>query len=369
MHLEHTEIEMMNNTVKIILMVLVSSSFISSNGQTKKETNETEFDTIEIGKSVSELDNKIWSIYQDSKDNYWFGSNGKGIYHFDGKILKLITSKDGLIDNTIRGIQEDNKGNIFIETPEGVCKFDGKTFTTLKVLKSPNNQWKLDPDNLWFNCNGNANDVYRYDGENLYELQLPRKDIKNIFGINENEISYSPYSVYGIDKDKNENIWFGTVLAGAFRFDGKSFLWIGEKELSRLKDDSEPGVRSMIEDKNGDMWLSNFMSKYRIAPNDSNNYEKLVGIDLSSTSFANRFPYFNSGLTDNNGNLWMTTYGGGVWKYDGEKLLNFEINNGIEDVLLISIYQDNNGTLWLGTDNDGVYRHNGVSFEKFKPNK
>jgi len=357
------------NPIRIVLLIFVSSTFLSCKGQEKTEPKTTETKTFEIGKTVLNLDNRIWEIFQDSQDNYWFGSNGKGVYHFDGKTLKLITKDDGLIDNTIRGIQEDDNGNILIETPKGVSKFNGEEFTALKVIKSENNQWKLEPNNLWFNCNGNANNVYRYDGENLYELQLPQKDIKNIFGINENEISYSPYSVYGIDKDKKGNIWFGTVLAGAFRFDGKSFLWIGEKELSRLEDGREPGVRSILEDKNGDIWLSNFKSKYKIESNSDLNYEKLKAVELSDENIKEKILYFNSGLTATNGDLWMTTYGGGVWNYDGKTLSNYEINNGKEDVLLISIFQDNDGILWLGTDNDGVYKYNGKTFKKFEPNK
>ena len=65
--------------------------------------------------------------------------------------------------------------------------------------------------------------------------------------------------------------------------------------------------------------------------------------------------------------LWMTTYGGYVWKYDGKELLNFPIKNGKKEVLLISIYKDNQGVLWLGTDNDGVYKQHGENFEKFEP--
>ena len=63
----------------------------------------------------------------------------------------------------------------------------------------------------------------------------------------------------------------------------------------------------------------------------------------------------------------MTTYTGGVWKYDGNQLLNFPIADGKKEVLLISIYQDNKGVLWLGTDNDGVYKFNGETFKKFEP--
>ncbi len=75
--------------------------------------------------------------------------------------------------------------------------------------------------------------------------------------------------------------------------------------------------------------------------------------------------YFNSGTSDDEGNLWMTTYSGGVWKFDGKKLSNQEIHNGKETVLLLSIYIDRNGTIWLGTMNDGVYKQNGGDFEKF----
>jgi len=160
------------------------------------------------------------------------------------------------------------------------------------------------------------------------------------------------------------------VSAGAFRYDGHSFLWVGEKELSTLPDGRVPGVRSMIEDKDGNMWLSNFISKYKISENDTSaTYEKLVGIPPSNELLQDRLPYFNSGLTDKQGNLWMTTYGGGVWKYDGDTLLNFPVINGVTEGLLISIYQDNQGVLWVGTDNVGVFRFDGVGFKKFEPNE
>ena len=111
---------------------------------------------------------------------------------------------------------------------------------------------------------------------------------------------------------------------------------------------------------------SNFYSKYRIASELPNGYEKMKAVDLPTEIVKDKILYFNSGIADEKGNLWMTTYGGGVWKYDGKTLSNFEIENGEEDVLLIDIYQDNNGTIWLGTDNDGVYKQIGNAFKKFK---
>jgi len=323
------------------------------------------------GESVFGLDHKTWHIYQDQKDNYWFGSNGNGVFHYDGKKLIQFTQKDGVVDNAIRGIQGDHLGNVFIETPKGVSKYDGNTFATLQPIIAASNEWKLEPTDLWFNCNGNPNEVYRYDGDNLFELTLPRQKLKETFGTEAQGLSFSgmnssPYSVFGIDKDKAGNLWIGTIVAGAFRYDGNAFLWVGEKELSTLPDGRVPGVRSMLEDKEGNMWLSNFISKYKLTDNGST-YEKLVGIDPANELLQDQLPYFNSGLSDQEGNLWMTTYGGGVWKYDGEELLNFPVINGVTEALLVSIYQDNQGVLWLGTDNVGVFRYNGETFEKFEP--
>jgi ligand-binding sensor domain-containing protein len=150
------------NSVKIILLIFVLSNFHSCIGQVKSEHKQTETETIAIGKEVSEFDNQIWRIFQDSKGKYWFGSNGRGVYYLDENELKQFTTTDGLVNDTIRGIQEDKNGNIYIETPEGISKFDGNQFTTLKAIKSSDNQWKLDTNDLWFGYN--ANDLYRYDG-------------------------------------------------------------------------------------------------------------------------------------------------------------------------------------------------------------
>lgn len=54
-------------------------------------------------------------------------------------------------------------------------------------------------------------------------------------------------------------------------------------------------------------------------------------------------------------------------KFNGEKLTNIEVNNGEDDVLLVSIYQDKSDVIWLGTNNDGVYKQSGDGFEKFMP--
>jgi ligand-binding sensor domain-containing protein len=334
---------------------------------------EEQANSLELGTPVGQLDENIWSVFQDSKQNYWFGSNGNGLYRFDGKNLIQYTDKDGLINNSIRGIQGDHLGNVFIQTPHGISKFDGNAFTTLNLITSPKNEWKSERNDLWFNCSRRANDVYRYDGESLYELKLPRKDLDKAFktevtGLSFEDSNNSPYSVFGINKDKDGNLWFGTVVAGVYHYDGTSFLWIPEKELSRLPDGRVPGVRSMIQDKNGFYWLSNFKSKYKITTSDSTTtYEKFEGISNVNTIFEDELPYFNSGVASENGDLWMTTYSSDIWKYVGEELLKFQVIDGNTDVSVLAIYQDNQGVIWVGTRNTEIFKFNGTSFDKFNP--
>lgn len=103
---------------------------------------------------------------------------------------------------------------------------------------------------------------------------------------------------------------------------------------------------------------------------DDNNpifYRKLPGVDPSNELLKDKIAYFNSGLTGKDGNLWMTTFGGGLWKYDGETLDNFPLKEGTTDAELISIYQDKQGIIWLGTNNTGVYQFDGGTFKKFEP--
>lgn len=355
---------MSKDFLKLFIIAFTLKAFLACKGQVRSESKTKEKFIKKADEMLSENVEQIWSVFQDSKRNYWFGSDNSGVYCYDGKSAKRFTTNDGLMANDIRDIQEDDKGNILIETPKGISIFNGHSFESIDIIQSPSNKWILEPNDLWFNFNGNSEHAYRYDGRNLYELRLPEQDIGRTLGIYKTNPSFSPYSIYGINMDKKGNLWIGTLVAGAFRFDGSSFLWVGEEELSTLKDGRVPGVRSMLEDKNGYMWLSNFKSKYKINSN-SEGYEKIKTADHIQKSTGDKLPYFNSGLIASNGDLWMTTYHGGVWIYDGESLENYEVHNGRETVLLITIYQDRDGIIWLGTRNDGVYKQDDRGFAKF----
>jgi ligand-binding sensor domain-containing protein len=347
--------------------------------------------TIAKGETVKELGNNLWYVFQARNNDYWFGSNGDGVYRFDGKTITHFTTKDGLLGNTVRGIQEDKSGNIYFTTiqevftppdpkpayPAGISRFDGKAFRTLPLpgSTSPDSAWKLEPDDLWFAGGQDSGEVYRWDGETLHRLKMPKTKIGEEHIAKHPRLKFpnarfSPYDVYTIFKDSKGSVWFGTGNLGALRFDGKSLAWIAEDEFTWLNDGAMFALRSIIEDKDGKFWFTNTLHRYDVYRGGSASqakgvisYKKEKGIDNGTDDDD----YFMSAIKDKNGDLWMSTYGAGVWRYDGKNMTHYPVMAGNTPITVFAIYKDNRGDLWLGTHERGVYKFNGKTFEKFRP--
>lgn len=345
-------------------------TFSSCKGQSNPQNSKISKNPIELGKAVSKLDNTIWDIYQDKKSNFWFSSKENGVFYYDGERLTHFTKEDGLVSNQIRGTQEDSIGNLFFETTTGVSKFDGQSFKILKIKDgdSSANEWKLEPNDLWFRIGFNKKGPYRYDGKYLHALKFSKSPQEDEFYSREPYGNYSPYGIYTIYKDSKGFMWFGTTSLGVCRFDGKSLSWNYENQLQTTPSGGDFGTRAIFEDKDGFFWFNNSRYRYDILPSNTNklDYKKEDGIGNLNEQDQIEFPYFLSIKQDNDGDLWMVTYKNGVWRNNGKELIHYPIKDGKTDVLLFSIYKDNQGVLWLGTFNAGVYKFNGKSFEKFE---
>jgi ligand-binding sensor domain-containing protein len=319
---------------------------------------------------VSELGKNIMIVYQDTKNNYWFGSNIDGVYKFDGKTIIHFTTKDGLTSNRIDEIKEDKSGNIYFTTGKGIAKFNGQHFKTLDETIGNENDWKLSSNELWFKSSDYSGFVYRYDGKTLFKLQLPKIKIGEDY-ISKNPNTPTPYAVYYVYKDSKDNVWFGTGALGALRYNGKTFNWISEKDVAEIfnnPNEGSNGVRSIIEDKNGDFWF-NSEYHYTIYNNRQDNgtfYNRIKSIgNLDGNDNSNLSEYLSI-TKDNNNDLWIATYSAGVWKYDGIKITHYPIQINSKDITVFSIYTDKQGNIWLGTHDNGALKFNGQTFEPFK---
>ncbi len=365
--------------------MLLLSFFISAcNEQTiidADQKNQFEIDTLQSkdlpqktisndfkSNSKTEINNYVLSILQDNKNNYWFGTNA-GVYRYDGKSLIQFTTKDGLFQNQVRHIQEDATGNIWFSTGGyGVNRFNGQNITTLTIKENTatinlaNNNWKLNPGDLWF-CAGAG--VFNYYNNSFTYLPFPKPDMDLKF-VPKPANQASAYSVYSILKDRNGNLLLGTQAMGVCRFDGKSFTWFTEKGLRG------PAVLALFEDRNGKLWFGN-------NGNGLFCYDGKTLTNVTAEKGLSNPEFIKSGKSgpgtlarvwalneDINGNLWIGTGDAAVWRYDGNKLIQYTQKNGLPDAGIETIYKDKNAALWFGTNGSGMYNFNGFNFAKFK---
>lgn len=332
--------------------------FVSCNGQISySPRDEGHFVR---GDSVKELNGSVMVIYQDSKNVYWFGSWETGVYRYDGVSLINFSTKHGLPNNRIDEIKEDSVGNIYFISchPQStIVRYTGQLFSTITATVS--DEWTLKSGDMWFRHAYRNEKVYRYDGSILYELTLPGPaDFSNNFEI---------YSIY---KDQKGNIWFGTNPVGVCRYDGETFQWIVEEDVTEFRNEGANGVRSIVEDRNGDFW---FNTEYRYSIYDSatlgSNYfysrhASIGGLDGRENSALDEYL---SALKDSDGSLWFVTYRNGVWKYDGSIISHYTVRDNTDSITLFSICKDNEDVLWLGTHENGVFQFDGNKFVKFIP--
>lgn len=110
------------------------------------------------------------------------------------------------------------------------------------------------------------------------------------------------------------------------------------------------GVYSMIEDRNGFLWIATEGGGVSVF--DGENFTTYtVGDGLGSNIIRCVFE-------DDQGNLWFGTQGKGVTKFDGQHFTNYDVNSGLSNNIVRSIGQDNQGNLWFGTFGGGVCKFN-----------
>ncbi len=294
----------------------------------------------------------VRSILEDSKGNFWFGSDREGVCRFDGKAFTYFTVKNGLSHNQVRTIQEDEQGKIWFATGFGVSFYDGEKIT------SPTDQspiptiinakgWKKGAKDLWFNGEQQGG-IYRYDGRDFALLEFPVLD--------PNHQSFSiTGTVTGICKGKNDRLWMANY-AGVIGYDGKAFTFINERGF-------DYHVRGIFEDSKGNLWIGN--NGIGVLCYDGKKTVPLKEKNGLSANAPSEFPYHVFTIAeDRHGNIWIGDRDTGAWCYDGKKLSNYTRKDGLPSMFVRVIYKDKKGNLWLGMEDGNVCQFNGKSFDK-----
>jgi len=326
---------------------------------------------------------------QDKKGNMWFGTAGNGIYVFDGNSFLNFTHKsfvnfslkEDLNHNDILCCMEDKNSNIWFGTRRGLIRYkpskdraESKDFTLFLIPQNTisgstrtrlpytfqsgdNFVWSILQDKsgkIWF---GTSKGIYIHDPSADYDQDGPlfRRFFDSNSLINNNNLQLIDISV--MLQDKNGNIWLSSAWhkgEGAVRYDGKS--------LVNFDTDSTYSFRSIIERKNGDLlFLSPFNGLYSYDGKTFSNLNEKIGIKSDTLI---------SMIEDKNGKLWFGHISdniknggdGGLWHFDGKSLKLFTTKDGLSHNHVMCMVEDKDGNIWFGTRNTGLCSYDGKTF-------
>ncbi len=318
----------------------------------------------------------IRSIFQDSKDNLWFGTLGDGVVKYDASTslstgvstLTYFSTPDGFYNQTVYAINEDNDGNMWFGTDQGVYKYDGKTFKNYNQKDGLNHVditrkgILVDKSrNIWVGTHGG---VYRYDPVADNEGRKCFSLFKELGTLN----------IAGIMEDRSGNLWFATSENGVFRFDPSASLTAGGKTITNIAEKVALGENyagGLAQDKAGNMW---FTMKNGICKYDPSAQLRAGGKMLTEYTAKNGLggTEFWGIYIEESGIIWVTARGS-TTRFDPsipfpnpKAFTVFTPADGL-NCCVQSMFQDKSGNMWWGAG-QGLYRFNGTRFYQVKKN-
>lgn len=272
-------------------------------------------------------DYNVVSLYEDRSGVLWIGTNIGGLNRFDRKTNAFTSYKHDPLNPTSLGanyvtdIYEDRFGSLWIGTYGG----------GLNKLVPPSSALKSKP-------------VSKDSGASQVTFIHFKHDSNNPGSLSHNNVS-------SIIEDHDGVLWIGTYGGGLNKFDREQRVFTSYKE-EHIDIDSNV-LRQIIVSRDGVLWivsdvggLSRFnretgkFTSYRHNPDDPKS--------LSSNKAISIFE-------DRHGTLWVGTFGGGLNRFNKEnhEFIHFKPNpespHSLSDDAVPAIYEDRSGALWVGT--------------------
>ena len=328
----------------------------------------------------------VTSITEDQLGFFWIGTEGSGIFIYDPVKNKMssLNVKDGIASSNVYDLQLDNNGNMWIATDHGITICDTKldisspaSFVNLNAARG----FPSDAITSFAFAN-KGNEMWVGTGDKgVVVLQLPNGFVnRNAPTLLTSLHMYRSDDGLGADfveslmEDSHGNIWVGTIGGGATKITPASAPnRLDDLDRAILKNyNTRQGlnyfnVHSIIEDREGNIWIGTDVGLNQYRGERFQLYDKLDGLN-NDIVWAT--------CVDHEGNVWLGTNDGltqlSFYTVPGtnEKKFttkNFSTADGLGSNVVLSVYEDDNKTLWVGTGFGGVSRllPGASSFETF----
>ena len=268
----------------------------------------------------------VFSLYVDSKDRIWIGTNENGIACYDHGEMKVYGRVEGLKSYSIRSISEDGEGNILIATTQGIA-YVGKDDLQVHVIDDP--QVNME-----------------------YVTELIRDNKGHIFGLTQNG------AVFQVENCRISAFYqageFGSNPVNCLYPDParEGILYAGTTESELLTIDLNSSVQ--VQSSKSVQPLSNVNAILRVGKILWIAATNGIGYLDEHSQFheLNDIPMNNSignVITDHEGNIWFTSTRQGVMKLVSDRFTDISKYAGLESVVVNSTCVDGK-LLYLGTD-------------------
>lgn len=308
----------------------------------------------------------------DIHGRLWAAPHEGGLCRFDGETFTSFTVADGLPHNQVRNILCSPHGDIWLSTEMGVCRFDGTAFHSFDEVDGVGSGPLLlsTHGELWHARQG----VSRFDGTSFVALPgaPPGADITALAEGDDGEIWMGTQSG-GLWRWDGQALTCratpGEMSVGAVLrlfCDRQKRVWCsGGTDTACLADDGLrraadivglPGeYRAVGQDGSGNIWLSGTDGLIALSPSD------VTVVARHSLVIAP-----DSQLTDKQGRLWVADPGGaGVARISVSQARLYNTQDGVGHNRVQSVAEDQDGRVWIGSWGGGINRFDGDHFTRF----
>ena len=304
------------------------------------------FDKYSVSQGLAQ--STVYSILQDSNDNYWMGTQA-GLSQFDGVAFTNYTAEDGIAEGGVRAVFEDSHGNLWAgHDGGGITRFDGNRFEKLVQLelhlKSNITTILEDAEgNLWITSQESGAAMIKNPEAPLdsirYEMYLGRRLSDRIFG--------------SMLSDDGSLYFVTDPVVKKFNKDSLRFENLEINGIPRFF-----ATTSILEDTRKNFWFGTYHGGlYRYLPEDDDTkmYD-LIKLGMTSNWVSALFE-------DRYGNIWIGTWGGGAARIDkDDEITVFDNRNGMPGNKVWQIMEDMEGNIIFGTNEHGLCAFKGRLF-------
>ena len=127
---------------------------------------------------------------------------------------------------------------------------------------------------------------------------------------------------------------------------------IGQPKIILTQGVSSGNIGCELQDKDGNIWFSSSgEGVFRYDGKSITNFTTKDGLCDNSTSTI---------IQDKSGNILIAT-NAGICKYDGKIFSNYFQSDTLKNLRIISLLQDIDGNIWFSAMNKGIYRYDGIN--------